>query len=91
MKCCNGACSRWAASDRSSFGCESGRDFTYFGEAYFREALAKTRSFPVAFDLAKSIVARHEAEEKLTPSEPQIWLGPAIAEQLKQFSGGKPQ
>lgn len=80
-----------AASDRSSFGCESGRDFTYFGEAYFREALAKTRSFPAAFALAKEIVARQEADEKLTPSEPQMWLGPAIAEQLKHFSGDGPQ
>ena len=80
-----------AASDRTSFGCESGRDFTYFGEAYFREALAKTRSFTAAFGLAKSIVARQEAEEKLTPSEPQIWLGPAIAGQLAHFSGDRPQ
>ena len=29
-----------AAADRTSFGCEPGRDFTYFGEAYFRDALA---------------------------------------------------
>jgi hypothetical protein len=34
-----------SAPDRTSFGCEAGRDFTYFGEAYFRDALAKTRSF----------------------------------------------
>ena len=34
-----------SSPDRSSFGCEPGRDFTYFGEAYFRDALARTRSF----------------------------------------------
>jgi hypothetical protein len=29
-------------------------------------------------------VAKQEADEKLTPSAPQIWIGPAIAERLKQ-------
>ena len=74
-----------AAPDRSSFGCEAGRDFTYFGEAYFRDALAKTRSFTVAFELAKEIVAKKEGEEKLTPSLPQMWAGPAIRDRLKNL------
>jgi len=74
-----------AAHDRTSFGCGAGRDFTYFGEAYFRDALAKTRSFAAAFDLAKASVTQKESEEKLTPSLPQIWVGPAIAERLKAF------
>jgi hypothetical protein len=75
-----------AAADRTSFGCESGRDFTYFGEAYFREALAKTRSFTQAFAAAKDIVAAKEAAQNLTPSLPQMWVGPAIAEQLKKLA-----
>jgi len=29
-----------SSAERTSFGCEPGRDFTYFGEAYFRDALA---------------------------------------------------
>ena len=73
-----------ATADRTSFGCEAGRDFTYFGEAYFRDALARTRSFTEAFALARSAVAKKEAEEKLTPSLPQMWAGPAIAARLKQ-------
>ena len=74
-----------AAPDRTSFGCEADRDFTYFGEAYFRDALAKTRSFTAAFELAKESVAKKEAAEKLTPSLPQMWVGPAIAERLKNL------
>ena len=73
-----------AAADRTSFGCEAGRDFTYFGEAYFRDALERTRSFTEAFELARSTVAKKEAEEKLTASLPQMWAGPAIAGRLKQ-------
>jgi hypothetical protein len=75
-----------AAPDRTSFGCEADRDFTYFGEAYFRDALAQTRSFTAAFELAKDLVAKKEASENLTPSLPQMWVGPAVAERLKNFS-----
>ena len=71
-----------AAPDRTSFGCEAGRDFTYFGQAFFRDALAATRSFTEAFDLAAKIVARQEAEENLEPSQPQISVGDAIAGKL---------
>ena len=72
-----------SSAERSSFGCEAGRDFTYFGEAYFRDALARTKSFTRAFELARSIVSEREAKEKLEPSLPQMWVGRAIAERLK--------
>lgn len=75
-----------AAPDRTSFGCEHGRDFTYFGEAYFRDGLAQTPSLTAAFDVARERVAKKEAAEGLTPSLPQIWTGPAIAEQLKKLA-----
>lgn len=73
-----------SAPERTSFGCEPGRDFTYFGQAYFRDALAKTRSFTRAFELAKDDVGRQEAAEGLEASLPQIWIGAAIAERLKK-------
>ena len=73
-----------AAAERTSFGCETGRDFTYFGEAYFRDALARTRSFTQAFELAKASIAKREAAEGLTASLPQMWVGRAIAERLQQ-------
>jgi hypothetical protein len=74
-----------AAADRTSFGCESGRDFTYFGEAYFRDALAATRSFTDAFEAARDSVAKKEAAAKLEPSLPQMWAGAAIAARLKDL------
>ncbi len=75
-----------AAAERSSFGCDTGRDFTYFGEAYFRDGLAGTRSFTRAFELAKASVAKREAAEGLTPSLPQMWVGRSIAERLHEAS-----
>ncbi len=71
-----------AAPDRTSFGCEAGRDFTYFGEAFFRDALAKTASFTEAFEIARQIVTQREAAERLPASAPQISVGRAIAELL---------
>jgi hypothetical protein len=73
-----------SAPDRNSFGCEPGREFTYFGQAYFRDALAKTRSFTRAFELAKELVHKQETDEKLMPSLPQMWVGSAIAQRLNQ-------
>lgn len=72
-----------AASDRTSFGCESGRDYTYFGQAFVRDALAKTSSFIEAFEIARELVSKQEAAEGLPASLPQIAVGPAIAELLK--------
>jgi hypothetical protein len=66
----------------SSFGCESGRDFTYFGRAYFAEALARTFSFTEAFEAAKRAVAEQELAERLAPSSPQIFIGTAIRQKL---------
>jgi hypothetical protein len=72
------------ASDalNTSFGCDNGRDFTYFGKAYFDEALRRTASFAEAFELARQSVARREREEKLAPSNPQIHVGAAIKSKL---------
>jgi hypothetical protein len=71
--------------DRTSFGCGNENDFTYFGEAYFSQALEKTSSFIDAFDLAKSAIAERESKEKLTPSEPQIFIGDAIRPKLAEI------
>ena len=74
-----------AAPDRTSFGCEADRNFTYFGEAYFRDALARTRSFTGAFELARKLISQREKAEHLEPSLPQMWAGPGIAARLKHF------
>jgi hypothetical protein len=75
-----------ASADRQSFGCENGNDWTYFGEAYFRKALPAAKSFIAAFPLAAHAVAEREASEKLSPpSDPQMFVGSAIAEKLKEL------
>lgn len=72
-----------AARDRTSFGCSSENDFTYFGDAYFNHALRRQRSFIAAFAQTRALIAERERSERLTPSEPQIYVGPAIGAKLK--------
>jgi len=71
-----------AASDRTSFGCDTDRDFTYFGEAYFRDALAQGVPLLDAFRQAASHIREREQREGLTPSLPQLEVGAEIAARL---------
>ena len=71
-----------ASATRSSFGCKDGNRWTYFGEAFFAQALRNTGSLTAAFELARDIVARREIAENFTPSNPQISGGQAVLERL---------
>jgi len=71
-----------ADAKSSSFGCAAGRDFTYFGRAYFGEALGRTFSFTEAFETARASVGEQERAERLSPSSPQIFIGNAVRDKL---------
>jgi hypothetical protein len=74
-----------AAPDRSSFGCQAQRDWTFFGDAYFNQALRSNRSMVEAFDDAKVLIERWEREQNLTPpSNPQRHIGPRAADLLRR-------
>ncbi|HEY0198478.1 MAG TPA: C13 family peptidase [Rhodanobacter sp.] len=83
-----------ARADRSSFGCGSDSDATYFGKAWLIDALNRTPDFIEAFAQARTEIATWEKHDKLTPSEPQIDIGDGIAAQLatwrKGFTPGAP-
>ena len=67
-----------SAPDRNSFGCSNENDWTYFGKAYFDEALRKTTSFTDAFALAKPVIEAREKKDDYTPSDPRIEEGAGI-------------
>jgi hypothetical protein len=71
-----------ADAEHTSFGCADDRDLTYFGEAFLRDALPKATSLEAAFQAAREDIARREKAEKLTPSRPQIFVGPRMREKL---------
>jgi hypothetical protein len=74
-----------AAPDRNSFGCSNENDWTYFGKAYFDEALRKTSSFIEAFEMAKPVIEAREQQAKFDASRPQISIGSAIPAKLEQL------
>jgi hypothetical protein len=67
-----------ARADRSSFGCEDRRQWTYFGDAYFNRALRQETSFRRAFERARKLVTLWEAQQQLTPSLPQMAGGESL-------------
>ena len=71
-----------ARADRESFGCEHGREFTYFGEALYQRNLVD-HDYEAAFARAVEIVRAREAAEGLEASAPQIWVGDEIAAKLR--------
>ncbi len=75
------------ASDatRTSFGCGSASDFTYFGRALFDEELRRTHSFAEAFGRARVSIAEREKQMGHEYSNPQIAIGAAIATKLRHL------
>jgi hypothetical protein len=71
-----------AAAGRTSFGCSDDRDLTYFGEAFYRDALPKAASLRAAFDAAKASIAQREKAEGVEASDPQGSFGAAIEAKL---------
>ena len=75
-----------SAADRTSFGCSNDRDLTYFGEAFYRDALPGARSLRDAFDTAKAAIAARESREHVDASKPQAYFGKAMEEKLASMN-----
>jgi hypothetical protein len=74
-----------ARRDRTSFGCSDQRHLTYFGEAFFRDALPHAPDLRIAFDETRRDISAREKEEKVTPSQPQSHFGPRLESALAAF------
>jgi hypothetical protein len=77
-----------ARADRTSFGCADENDFTYFGRAFFKEALPKSDSFFDAFTRAQALVGEWEKKDKTPEAErslPQIHSPAALSQQLRKW------
>ena len=72
-----------SAPDKQSFGCSHDRDMTYFGEHYFAKELAAGGSLVDAFERAKQTLHERELEEKIEPSDPQMFMGSAMQAKLE--------
>ena len=73
-----------ADATHPSFGCVPEARWTYFGDAFFNQALRRTSSVPQAFEDARAIVAARESAQGYDPSNPQIAGGENVIEALAQ-------
>ncbi len=67
-----------AAANRPSFGCEDGATWTYFGDAFYNQALRRSAKLDTAFAEAKRLVTDRERREGFAPSQPQIAGGSLV-------------
>jgi len=72
-----------ARADRSSFGCGSESEATFFGRAWLVDGLNRGTSFIGAYDTATAEIAAWEREDGETPSQPQIDVGDDIRATLQ--------
>lgn len=76
--------------DRSSFGCGSDSKITWFGKAFFADALNKTTSFRKAFDMASADIRKWETTDEIEKrSEPQIVSNRRIEAKLDEWLRGR--
>src|SRR5918993_2823709 len=71
-----------AASDRPSFGCEDRATWTYFGDAFYNQALRRRSTIDAAFTEAKRLVTERERRQGYKPSNPQMAGGSVVLRQL---------
>ena len=80
-----------SAADKTSFGCSDERDLTYFGEAFYRDALPGAKSLRDAFETAKAdIGAREKREDIEEASGPEAFFGEAIERYLATLPAPAP-
>lgn len=74
-----------AAADKTSFGCSDDRDLTYFGEAFYRDALPRAGDLRGAFEDAKRAIALREQSENQSASDPQAYFGSELVDVLENY------
>lgn len=74
-----------SAADKTSFGCSNQPEFTYFGRAFFAEAMRNESSIVAAFDSATRRITQLEREGGYEASEPQMLIGRHIGLLLPKF------
>lgn len=72
-----------ADATHPSFGCVPGAVWTYFGDAFFNQALRRDASITQAFADARSIVSARENQQGFAPSNPQIEGGENVLPMLE--------
>jgi len=74
-----------ADATHTSFGCAPERDWTYFGDAFFRQSLRPGVDFKSAYRHARALIEGWEVMDRAPPSNPQGFFGPDLGAKLEPF------
>ena len=80
-----------ASFDRTSFGCVAENDWTFFGDAMINHALRSPQPLAAAFAQANILIAGWEAQFRVRPSQPQLFIGARTAGWLGALERRMPQ
>jgi hypothetical protein len=79
-----------ADAKNTSFGCAPERDWTYFGDAYFRQSLHAGSDFETAFAHARVLIEGWELMDHVPRSNPQGAFGQALMAKLSPYFATNP-
>jgi hypothetical protein len=79
-----------ADANNTSFGCAPERDWTYFGDAFFRQSLHPGADLQSAFEHAKILIQGWEMLDRVPPSNPQASFGAALVAKLAPYFATNP-
>lgn len=71
-----------ARRDRTSFGCGEADKYPYFDDCFLQSMHASTDFPDLAVAVQTCVAKREVAEGMRPPSEPQVWIGPALRPML---------
>lgn len=71
-----------AAADKPSFGCTDDADFTYFGRAFFDEAMRREHGLRPTYEQAVLTLREREEEQGYGHSDPQWVIGEKLAQDM---------
>jgi hypothetical protein len=81
-----------ASADRTSFGCQSDRDWTFYGDAMINNALRQPVPLAKAGENAQALIAKWEGmNSDITPSQPQIAIGSKVSTWLVPLEARMPK
>jgi hypothetical protein len=80
-----------AAEDRSSFGCQAGNDWTFFGDALVNHAFRQPLPLDIQLQRASALIAAAESRDDLTPSNPEVNTGADTGKWLSALDRREPQ
>jgi hypothetical protein len=80
-----------AAADRSSFGCQAGNDWTFFGDALINHAFRQPLPLDIQLQRAVALIGAAEDREQLEPSNPQVSEGSDASKWLSALEQREPR